>query len=190
MLSEAQAEMVAVIGEHILPETDTPGARTARVHEFIDVMLSEYYPPEERERFLAGLQRVDARAQRVRDKPFLELTNEEQLELVRALNRMAFSDPESREKLPGEEPVLQETDVERGRSNEEDLLTPSGAVVEDEEWDPGDLGRESFFRTLKELVLVGYYTSEAGATQELRLMPVMGPWRADVPYPEIGHAWA
>ena len=31
-----------------------------------------------------------------------------------------------------------------------------------------------FFRTLKELVLVGYYTSQIGATQELHWNPVPG----------------
>ena len=36
---------------------------------------------------------------------------------------------------------------------------------------------------------MGYYTSEAGATQELRVAP-FGRWRADVPYRELGAAWA
>ena len=51
------------------------------------------------------------------------------------------------------------------------------------------VGDDAFFRTLKELVLVGYYTSEEGATQELRMHP-MGSWSADVPYSDIGRAWA
>ena len=45
-----------------------------------------------------------------------------------------------------------------------------------------------FFRKMKELTLVGYYTSEVGATQELRRMP-MSEWKADVPYDSIGRAW-
>ena len=49
-------------------------------------------------------------------------------------------------------------------------------------------GRQPF-RTLKELTLVGYYTSEVGATRELRVNP-MGAWHADVPYASLGHAWA
>ena len=59
----------------------------------------------------------------------------------------------------------------------------------DTEWDPEDSGPDSFFRTLKELVLVGYYTSEVGATQELGVNP-MGVWRPDIPYAEVGHSWA
>jgi len=51
------------------------------------------------------------------------------------------------------------------------------------------VGPQAFFRTMKELTLVGYYTSEAGATRELRVNP-MGRYRGDVPYAEIGTAWA
>jgi hypothetical protein len=39
-------------------------------------------------------------------------------------------------------------------------------------------------------VLVGYYQSEAGATQELRYELVPGAWRGCVPYSEIGRATA
>src|SRR5207245_6091517 len=42
-LSSEQLELVATIAEHILPETDTPGARAVGVHEFIDAMLAEGY---------------------------------------------------------------------------------------------------------------------------------------------------
>jgi hypothetical protein len=43
---------------------------------------------------------------------------------------------------------------------------------------------------MKELTLVGYYTSEPGATQELRHEPVPGRYQACVPLSEIGRAWA
>lgn len=47
-----------------------------------------------------------------------------------------------------------------------------------------------FFRMLKELVIVGYYTSEVGATQELKTNAVPGYYDGDVPYEEIGRAWS
>jgi hypothetical protein len=47
-----------------------------------------------------------------------------------------------------------------------------------------------YFRLLKELVLLGYYTSEAGATRELRYAAVPGAFRGCVPLAEIGRAWA
>ena len=65
-------------------------------------------------------------------------------------------------------------------------LAPSYAFVAEPETNGV---AERFFRTLKELVLVGYYTSEIGATQELRMAP-MGSWSGDIPYADVGQAWA
>ena len=188
-LDADQREMVATLADHILPETDTPGARTVGVHDFIDAMMTDYYPADERDRFLAGLSRVDQRAERAFGARFLETDAPQQLQLVEALNRQAFRDPAAQQTTPAQEPVLRETDTETGRSDAEAVQAASGAVELDEEWDPEDVGRQAFFRTLKELVLVGYYTSEAGATQELR-MPPMGSWTGDMPYADVGRAWA
>lgn len=46
------------------------------------------------------------------------------------------------------------------------------------------------YRKFKYLVLLGYYNSEIGATQELRYELVPGAWRACVPFTEIGRAAA
>jgi len=48
----------------------------------------------------------------------------------------------------------------------------------------------SFYRELKELVVVGYYTSEVGATQELRTNIIPGRYDGDVPYSEVGKSWS
>jgi gluconate 2-dehydrogenase gamma chain len=188
-LTGDQKEMVAVIGDHILPETDTPGARAAGVADFIDVMMADYYPPEERERFIAGLTRTDERSRRAFGERFLDATPEQQLQLVTALNRQALNDPAAQRTSPAQEPVLRETNTETGRSDAEGTQAASAAVMLDRDWDPEDVGGQSFFRTLKELVLVGYYTSEVGATQELRMNP-MGTWKGDIAYPRGSQAWA
>ena len=46
-----------------------------------------------------------------------------------------------------------------------------------------------FFRRMKELTLVGYYTSDVGATQELRMSP-FGAYRGDIPYSSVGRSWS
>jgi glucoside 3-dehydrogenase (cytochrome c) hitch-hiker subunit len=143
-LTRVQADLVAAIAEHILPETDTPGARAAGVHRFIDAMLAESYPPPERQRFLAGLADVDARAERASRRPFLQCAAEDQRALLEALDREA--------------------------------LAATAAVP--------------FFRTMKELTLVGYYTSEIGATRELHHSPVPGRYDGCVPVAQVGRTWA
>ena len=188
-LNADHKELLASIGDYIIPRTDTPGARDAGVQDFIDVMMTDYYPSEERDRFLAGLTRLQARSEQAFGAGFLETTPEQQLQLVEAYNRQAFLDPAARETTTAEEPVLRETGTETGRGDAEAVQAASGAVELDQNWDPEDVGRQAFFRTLKELVLVGYYTSEVGATQELRVNP-MGSWTGDMPYSEVGRAWA
>lgn len=46
------------------------------------------------------------------------------------------------------------------------------------------------FRHVKELTLLGYFTSEPGATQALRYDPVPGTYRGSVPLAEGERSWA
>lgn len=50
--------------------------------------------------------------------------------------------------------------------------------------------RAPFFRTMKELTLLGYYTSEIGASRELRFDRVPGRFNGCVPFATLGRASA
>lgn len=86
VLSPQQGELVATIAELILPETDTPGARAARVHEFIDLALAEWFDGADRDRFLTGLADVDARAKSGGASDFLHAPPARQVEVLTALD--------------------------------------------------------------------------------------------------------
>lgn len=131
VLDSDQTELLATIAEHILPETDTPGARAVGVHRFIDAMVAESYGAEERRQFLTALT---------------------------AFDHGAF--------------------LSRSASDQRALLTEL------------DRAGDPFFRSLKELTLVGYYTSEIGATRELHHAPVPGRYDGCVPLAQIGRTWA
>ena len=47
-----------------------------------------------------------------------------------------------------------------------------------------------YFRMIKELTLLGFFTSEVGATQALRYVAVPGRYDGDVPYKKGDKAWA
>ncbi|MCR5889888.1 gluconate 2-dehydrogenase subunit 3 family protein [Hymenobacter sp. J193] len=47
-----------------------------------------------------------------------------------------------------------------------------------------------YFRMIKELTLLGYFTSEVGATKALRYLPVPGKYDGCVPYKKGDRAWA
>ncbi|MCE7863784.1 MAG: gluconate 2-dehydrogenase subunit 3 family protein [Bacteroidetes bacterium CHB5] len=57
-------------------------------------------------------------------------------------------------------------------------------------WNAGSGGDKPFVLKVKELVLVGYFTSEPGATKALQYNPVPGPFKGCVPLVEVGKAWA
>jgi len=148
-LTAGQLELVAVMADHIIPQTDTPGARAAGVQRFVDTLLSDHYPAPERDRFLAGLADVDARTRSRHGKAFVDCTADQQVALLTAMDEAAY-------------PVA------------------SDAPRSPEAW---------FFHRMKELTLVGYYTSQIGATQELHPSP-FGAYRGDIPYASIGRAWS
>jgi hypothetical protein len=50
--------------------------------------------------------------------------------------------------------------------------------------------RPQFFLQFKELTMVGYFTSEVGATQVLRYEPVPGFYDGCIPFEEVGRTWA
>jgi glucoside 3-dehydrogenase (cytochrome c) hitch-hiker subunit len=60
-LEESELVAVAALAERILPATDTPGAREANVHQYVDFALSRA-EPEARDRFREGLKRLEAKS--------------------------------------------------------------------------------------------------------------------------------
>lgn len=173
VLTGERGEQVATIAEHVIPATSTPGARAARVHEFVDVMLAEYYPADERAHFLAGLAAVDARAARAHGRPFLRCAPAEQRALLTRLDQQAFAERPARRDRPNPDERTQPGAGE----------TPLPPELESDTIPEARFGREAvqFFRTMKELTLLGYYTSEVGATQELHYVAVPGRYDGCVP---------
>jgi gluconate 2-dehydrogenase gamma chain len=192
-LTADQSELVATIAEHIIPATDTPGARAAGVHRFTDVILSDYYKADERRKFLDGLAQLEARAAKELGTPFMQAGARQQLALLTAIDAESYPPQRVLEKA---EPL----DSERARMRDSLARQSStGPTVSDPTRPSADgAGGEAarreaergwFFRRMKELTLLGYYTSEAGAMTELKVNP-MGVYRGDIPYRSIGHAWA
>ena len=119
LFDDHQIETVATICDLIIPTTDTPGARAAKVHDFIDLILNDG-PAERRNRFLTGLGWVDGHAIRTHQQPFVRCTQQQQVAMLKAFD--AGSDKE--------------------------LATGT-----------------TFFRDIKGLTTMGYYTSREGIAE-------------------------
>lgn len=85
LLTPAQGELLATLCEHILPRTDTPGARDAAVHEFIDLELS-LADGDDQLAALGGLDWIDRRAQQLHGSSFVGLDAARQLDMLREIS--------------------------------------------------------------------------------------------------------
>jgi len=84
-LSAGEFEQLATLAELVIPQTDTPGARAARVHELIDLVLSEETPAVQK-RFRDGLVWVDQRSRAAHLKKFLDLAAQQQTAILTTMS--------------------------------------------------------------------------------------------------------
>jgi hypothetical protein len=151
VLDAHQDATVSAAAELLLPATDTPGAKTAHVNEFIDHILADWYSDEDRTIFLKGLEDMDVRTQKLFNKDFVSASPEQQAEIFRAL---------------GEEMAAALIGV---------AAAPAGYRGSAPE--PAD----NFYSMFRELTLTGYFTSEIGMTQQLQEVIIPGRFDGCVP---------
>jgi hypothetical protein len=92
------AQEMALLGEVveiIIPTTDTPGAREANVHSFLDQLMAEWALPETQAELRALLGDVDAGARERYGARFLDLNPEAQFERISSMDADAFGQSES-----------------------------------------------------------------------------------------------
>lgn len=75
-------------------------------------------------------------------------------------------------------------------SKQNEAATQNAGNVSEGWWAATAKTERPFILTIKELTLLGFFTSEAGATQVLQYNQVPGPYRGCVPLVEVGKAWA
>jgi hypothetical protein len=138
------------IADTIIPTTDTPGAKAAKVGAFMTMMVKDCYEEGDQKTFREGMDKINKAAEKEFDKNFMQIT------------------PEQRHKL------LVEIDNEQKEYNKK--------KKED--------SPNHYFRLMKELTLLGYFTSEVGATKALRYIESPGKFDGCVPYHKGEKAWA
>jgi hypothetical protein len=97
VLSAQQNEAVVVLTELIIPETDTPGAKGARVNRFIDAVLQDARPAD-RERFLQGLDWMDERS---RSRSGKDIAAAAPADVTALLTQLSKEDNQNADDRPG-----------------------------------------------------------------------------------------
>jgi gluconate 2-dehydrogenase subunit 3-like protein len=81
--SEREYAVVERLADLIIPSDETPGAREAGVAEFIDFMIA--HDRDQQYKFRTGISWLNAHAERLLGKPFVELSEKEQVSIVEPL---------------------------------------------------------------------------------------------------------
>ena len=141
-LSDSQRKIVAQVAEMIIPKTTTAGAIEAGVPAFIEMMMKDCYLKPEQLSFVQGVEALEA------DK-FLEMNAEARTERLKKI------EAESKE-------IIKSLDIKQ---------TKMGDNIDAESMNPTKKGLP-FWRLVKELTLLGYYTSEIGTKSSFEYVQI------------------
>jgi len=75
------------VGETIIPATDTPGAKEAKIGEFMHTIVRDCYEPENQQIFIAGMGKLNNASKQKNGKYFLECTPAERKSLLIDLDK-------------------------------------------------------------------------------------------------------
>jgi Gluconate 2-dehydrogenase subunit 3 len=165
-LGEFTAEDIAFldeIAETILPATSTPGAKAAKTGAFMALMVTDSYSATERKVFRDGMRKLDGAMRRANAVSFLQATPSQRLALLTVL------DHEQKRVMDSRQAAMD------AREAAATIERPAPA---------------HYFRMMKELALLGYFTSEIGCTQALRYVESPGRFDPCIPYAPGEPAWA
>ena len=188
-LDSAQRAIIAEVAEIIIPRTDTPGAADVGVPAFIEAMLKDTFVSADQQSFVSGLEDFDATARRAHGAPFLKLPQAQRVALVQTVHDSAIEAAETRRQKRQEWKALEHDGalpVRQLRSLKKQLTS---ILKRDES--PSQRVRP-FILTMKELALLGFFSSQPGATQILQYLPVPGRLEACIALSEAGNGktWA
>jgi hypothetical protein len=159
----ADVALLDEIAETILPETSTPGAKAAKTGAFMALMVTDVYSDRDQQVFRDGVRELEDACRAATGSGFMQASAADRLELLHALDRE------------------QKTAMEE-RSNPARTRYPAAPP-------PADAPAH-YFRMMKELALLGYFTSEIGYTQAMRYRETPGRFDPDVPHAPGEKSWA
>jgi hypothetical protein len=191
-LSKDQQALLDEITEVIIPVTDTPGAKEAKVAATIELILKDCYRPQQQDHFLQGLADLDKESKKVFDNSFIHLSSEQKTAILKQFEQLAKKEKAKHDK-PKENAKNVETHLganaaagsEQTQAKYVDAET--GVVMKDTKKNTPLM---PFFTLVKELTLLGYFSSETGCTIALAYVPVPGRYEGVVRLKEGQRSWA
>ena len=189
------------IADTILPETSSPGAKAAQTGAFMALMVTDTYDESDQDVFREGLRTVDERCEEMHGTSFMAATPAQRLALVELLDQEAMDHmnarSEARRRRSEQQAAAEEAGSDTGAAAEAQAQLP-------DQRQEGALGAEGgsgavaitadtpthYFRMMKELTMLGYFTSEIGYTQHMRYVEAPGRFDPCVDYTPGEKVWA
>ena len=182
------------IAETILPQTKTPGAKAAKTGAFMALMVTDSYNPKDRKVFRDGMLKLDQESQKESKAAFMAATPQQRLTLLTRLDReqKTYNDARdaARRKARGLPPAKPAADAKADTvPPEQRQAMAQGSNVGAAEAITAE-APSHYFRMMKELALLGYFTSEIGCTQAQRYIESPGRFDPCTDYRPGEKAWA
>ena len=86
-LSKEQIAFLDEVAETIIPTTNTPGAKAAKVGEFMHTMVTDCYVAADQQIFLEGITKIDEASKKKFSKGFMETDATQKTELLNEVNK-------------------------------------------------------------------------------------------------------
>ena len=181
------------VAETILPTTSTPGAKAAKTGAFMALMVTDTYDEKDQKVFRAGMTTLDEASKKANNGAgFMAATPPQRLTLLEQLDKEAKAHMDARDAARRRSKGGKPTEAEK----------KAAQVLPDQrkEAAPGaDVGAATaitadtpthYFRMMKELAMLGYFTSEIGCKQAMRYIESPGRFDPCVPYAPGEKSWA
>ena len=184
------------IAETILPATKTPGAKAAKTGAFMALMVTDSYASADQRIFRDGMRSLDDASKKANNNAsFMAATPAQRLAVLNVLDReqkrfmdaREAADRKKRGLAPapaGDGPALGDAHLPDERKENTTGAESGGAAAITAE------APAHYFRMMKELALLGYFTSEIGYTKAMRYVESPGRFDPCLPYTTGEPAWA
>ncbi|HEX9607163.1 MAG TPA: gluconate 2-dehydrogenase subunit 3 family protein [Gemmatimonadaceae bacterium] len=171
------------IADTILPTTSTPGAKAAKTGAFMALMVTDTYHDDDEKTFRDGMRKLDDLSKSKNGASFMKATPAQRLALLQELDKEQhdYSEKQRAEGRKKSDAFINDT---KQQNAPEAKINPATAITSE----PPNPSK--YFRMMKELALLGYFTSEVGATQALRYVESPGRYDPCVPYKPGERDWA
>jgi hypothetical protein len=75
-------KLISLLAETLIPETDTPGAKSLKADSFALVMVNDCLEKPEQEKYLSGMRAFDAASKSLTGKSFIDASAEERVDIL------------------------------------------------------------------------------------------------------------